>query len=252
MRTAERKTEADEKPEQTCIAGIDAGAHSFVKIECPTISFNDRPVSIETKLSLFRDQIGLGRIHAIPNRMKIAVFLERDGVLNNALADMTPRSFKEFRVNNDVAEPLSILREAGFLLIATTNQPGLSRGDLPRRDLDLMHTQLQRQLPLDDILVCPHLEEDDCPCRKPRAGLMQEASFAWHVELDRSYVISDKWQDAEAAHQAGCISMLINSPRNGSGHHDYILEDIDDAVEKILHIEQSRSALAERHPISQV
>lgn len=178
--------------------------------------------------------------------MKIAVFLERDGVLNNTQSEASPRSLEEFRINLDVAEPLWLLREAGFLLLATTNQPGLSRGDLPRRDLDLMHSMLQRQLPLDDILVCPHLEEDDCPCRKPRAGLMKEASFSWHVELDRSYVISDKWQDSEAARQVGCISMLINSPRNGSGHHDYILEDVDGAVQKILQIEQNRPALAER------
>lgn len=178
--------------------------------------------------------------------MKIAVFLERDGVLNNTQTNASPRSLDEFHINQEVAEPLHMLHEAGFLLIATTNQPGLSRGDLPRHDLDRMHSLLQSKLPLDDILVCPHLEEDDCPCRKPRAGLMQEASFSWHVELDRSYVISDKWQDAEAARQVGCVSILIDSPRNGSGHHDYILEDVEDAVEKIIHIEQSRPALAER------
>lgn len=201
---------------------------------------------IAANLSLFCDRIGIGQLYAISNRMKIAVFLERDGVLNNTQCKAPPRSLEEFRINQDIAEPLWLLREAGFLLIATTNQPGLSRGDLPRRDLDSMHAILQRQLPLDDILVCPHLEEDDCSCRKPRAGLMREASFAWHVELDRSYVISDKWQDSEAARQVGCISMLIDSPRIGSGHHDYILDDVDGAVEKILQIEQTRPALAER------
>ena len=59
------------------------------------------------------------------------------------------------------------LKSAGFLLIATTNQPGLSLETLSRRELDRMHEKLRRCFPLDDILVCPHAQMDDCPCRKP-------------------------------------------------------------------------------------
>lgn len=177
--------------------------------------------------------------------MKIAVFLERDGILNNAGCAVSPSSLQEFQINDEAAEPLNLLRDAGFLLIATTNQPGLSRGDTPRRDLDSMHDLLRRRLPLDDIFMCPHEASDDCPCRKPKPGLFQEAAFKWHAELDRSYVISDKWQDAEAARQVGCVSLLLDSPRNGKGHHDFILEDLEDAVGRIVQLEQLRPALAD-------
>jgi phosphoglycolate phosphatase-like HAD superfamily hydrolase len=63
---------------------------------------------------------------------------------------------------------------------------------------------------------------------------LREAAFAWHLNLDRSFVISDKWQDAEAARQAGCTSLMIASPWLGSAHHDLILPNLESAVGKIL------------------
>src|SRR3989475_12667278 len=110
--------------------------------------------------------------------MKSCVFFERDGVLNLVKVEsgqsVTPRSLDEFQVNPAALEPLQKLKAAGFVLVATTNQPGLSRGYLPRRELDRMHAMLKERLPLDDILVCPHDEMDHWPCRKPEAGLLVE------------------------------------------------------------------------------
>ena len=103
----------------------------------------------------------------------------------------------------DAMDGLRKFKAAGYVLIATTNQPGLSTGTLARRELDRMHEMLRRCLPLDDVLVCPHTESDDCTCRKPEPGLLTEAAFKWHLDLERSFVISDKWQDAKAARAAG-------------------------------------------------
>ena len=164
--------------------------------------------------------------------------IERDGVLNQARVErqhqISPLTLDQFFINLEAAPHLQKLRAAGFVLIATTNQPGLSRGYQSRRELDLMHDRLRRALPLDDILVCPHDETDRCPCRKPMAGLLREASFTWHLHLVRSFVISDKWQDAEAAHRAGCTSLLIQSPWLGNAHHDLVLPNLQSAVERIL------------------
>lgn len=170
--------------------------------------------------------------------MKLGVFIERDGVLNQIRVErqhqVGPLTLDQFRIHQDVAPHLLKLKAAGFILIATTNQPGLSRGYQSRRELDIMHAQLRRVLPLDDIFVCPHDETDDCPCRKPRAGLVKEAAFKWHIALDRSFVISDKWQDAETAHLAGCTSLMLESPWLGTSHHDLVLPNLKAAVEKIL------------------
>ena len=157
---------------------------------------------------------------------------------------INPLTMEDFQVNAEAGPWLQRLKDAGFVVIATTHQPGLSRGDLSRRELDRMHDHLRRLLPLDDLLICPHDETDRCPCRKPKPGLLVEASFAWRLDLDRSFVIGNKWQDAEAARTAGCTSLLIHSPFVGKVHRDFLVDDLETAVEKILQLKNRRRALA--------
>jgi len=170
--------------------------------------------------------------------MKTAVFLERDGVLNHVevagTQQIVPKCVSEFRVKTAIRPLLARLKQAGHLLIVTTNQPGVSRGYLPRREMDLMHELLRRSLPVDDIFACPHDEMDDCPCRKPGVGLLTEAAFKHQLNLEQSFVVSDKWQDAKAAEQVGATSLLLRSPWNGSCHHDFILPSLKAVTERIL------------------
>ena len=170
------------------------------------------------------------------------MFIERDGVLNlpkiEGQYQIAPRTLPEFFINRAAEQPLRDLRTAGFLVIATTNQPGVSRGHINRREIDYMHAFLQKALPLDDIFTCLHDEGDRCPCRKPQPGLFREASFKWQINLDHSFVISDKWQDAKAAQNAGCTSILIQSPWNGGGHHDFVVDNLESAVAKVIQLQQ--------------
>jgi D-glycero-D-manno-heptose 1,7-bisphosphate phosphatase len=178
--------------------------------------------------------------------MHAGVFLERDGILNLVRVvnqhPMVPLRFDEFHFNSEALEPLRWLKRAGFLLLVTTNQPGLSRGYLLRRELEQMHDLLRQRLGLDDILVCPHDESDECPCRKPRPGLFHEAAFKWHVDLEQSYVISDKWADALAAQNIGSTSFMVQSPWSGHGHHDCVLPSLSAAADKIVRLRAQRQA----------
>jgi D-glycero-D-manno-heptose 1,7-bisphosphate phosphatase len=180
--------------------------------------------------------------------MKTAVFIERDSVLNQVRVErqqpVSPLKVEELRMIESAAPLLSKLKAAGLLLIATTNQPGISRGYLPRRELDRIHDMLRRSFDLDDILVCPHDEADRCPCRKPKPGLLVEAAFKWHLDLDRCFVISDKWQDAEVARTAGCTSVMIQSPWIGKVHRDFLLETLDAAVDRILRLKNGSRVMA--------
>src|SRR5262245_50107054 len=123
--------------------------------------------------------------------MKRAVFIERDGVLNLPKVEgkyqIAPRTVGEMVINRAAIEPLQQLKDAGFLLIATTNQPGISRGYISRREIDLMHSILLKTFPLTEILMCPHDDADRCPCRKPKPGLFREAAFKWQLLLDHSF-----------------------------------------------------------------
>jgi D-glycero-D-manno-heptose 1,7-bisphosphate phosphatase len=175
--------------------------------------------------------------------VRVGIFFERDGVLSLPTVErghqVTPLSLEDFRVNPAAQAPLMALKAAGFVLLATTNQPGLARGYLMRRELDRMHELLRRQLPLDDIFVCPHDETDDCTCRKPSPGLFTEAAYKWHLDLERSFVVSDKWPDAQAACLVGATSLLLKSPWVGKGHHDFVLSDLPGVAERILHLQAS-------------
>ena len=78
---------------------------------------------------------------------------------------------------------------------------------------------------------------------QPKPGLLIEGKFKWQLDLERSFVISDKWQDAEAARAAGCTSMILKSPWAGSVHHDFLLPNFSTAVDKILQLQVSGSAV---------
>jgi D-glycero-D-manno-heptose 1,7-bisphosphate phosphatase len=200
------------------------------------------------KLANFQNQSEVGELYAFLAAMKLGVFIERDGLLNKVRLErqhqVSPVTLEEFKVNPEAAPLLKKFKAAGLKIIVTTNQPGISRGYLPRRELDRIHDALRRALPVDDIFVCPHDEADRCPCRKPKAGLLTEAKFKWHLDMDRSFVLSDKWQDAEAARAAGCTSLLLDSPWIGTVHHDFVLPNFKAAVEKILQLQAANPALA--------
>ena len=196
----------------------------------------------------FGTRPGVGELYAFLPAMKLGVFIERDGVLNKVRLErqhqVSPVTLSEFKVNREAGPLLGKLKAAGFKIIVTSNQPGLSRGYLSRRELDRMHDLLRQMLPIDDIFVCPHDEADVCPCRKPKPGLVIEAKFKWHLDMDRSFVISDKWQDAEAARAAGCTSLLLNSPWVGSVHHDFLLPNLRAVIDKVLQLQNANPAVA--------
>jgi len=102
------------------------------------------------------------------------------------------------------------LKSAGFLLIAVTNQPEIARGALRIEALEAMHTLLRAHVPLDDIRVCIHDEDDDCACRKPRPGLLLDAAREWRIDLHQSFMVGDRWKDIDAGYAAGCRTLLID------------------------------------------
>jgi D-glycero-D-manno-heptose 1,7-bisphosphate phosphatase len=182
--------------------------------------------------------------------VKSAVFFERDGILNNCPVvrqhQVQPLRLEQFKVNEEARPQLQALKDAGFLIIVATNQPEVSAGRLSRNELDLMHVMLRRKLPVDDILVCPY-DDSDHPCCKPQPGLFMEAAFKWSVDLERSYVVSDKWQDAKAAQVAGCTSVMIRSPWSGQDHHDFLVADLEAATRKILRLLGSNQSCFAAH-----
>ena len=143
-----------------------------------------------------------------------AVFLDRDGVLNQALVSNgkpgAPRNLDEFVIPPDRLACLKELKRWGFALIVVTNQPDFARGRQPLVALEEMHRRLQAVLPVDDVLVCLHDQADNCQCRKPRPGLLMEAQRRHDLDLSRSFLIGDRWKDVDAGNAAGCKTVFID------------------------------------------
>jgi D-glycero-D-manno-heptose 1,7-bisphosphate phosphatase len=140
-----------------------------------------------------------------------AVFLDRDGVLNevfmrNGLPE-SPPTVHELRVYPDVPDCLHRLRSAGFALVMTTNQPNVARGIQTRETVDAMNNHLAMTLQLDEVRVCYHDDIDSCACRKPKPGLLTAAPY---YDLANSYMVGDRWRDVDAGRAAGCSTIWID------------------------------------------
>ncbi len=147
-----------------------------------------------------------------------AVFLDRDGVLNEAFVrygvPTPPGDVSEFRLLPGVQDACAALKKSGFALIVVTNQPDIARGTQTRAEVDRIHDRLRGLLPVDEICVCPHDDADDCSCRKPRPGMLLDAADRLGLDLARSASVGDRWRDVEAANRAGVAAIYVKSGYN--------------------------------------
>jgi D-glycero-D-manno-heptose 1,7-bisphosphate phosphatase len=105
---------------------------------------------------------------------------------------------------------LERLRHQGIPTAVVTNQSGVARGLLSAADVARVNAQVVAQLgPVGPFLVCPHGPADDCPCRKPRPGLLLRAASELGVTPERCAVIGDVGSDVEAALAAGARPVLV-------------------------------------------
>jgi D-glycero-D-manno-heptose 1,7-bisphosphate phosphatase len=171
-----------------------------------------------------------------------AVFLDRDGVLNEAVVrdgrPYPPDSLQTLRLCDGVAEGLSALHGAGYRLIVVTNQPDVGAGRQPQPTVEAIHDHMRQLLPLDDVRVCYHTDANGCECRKPKPGMLLDAAADWQIDLGRSFMVGDRWRDIEAGRAAGCRTILI-----GAGYAERPATGFDWHVESLL--EASRVILNE-------
>jgi D-glycero-D-manno-heptose 1,7-bisphosphate phosphatase len=176
---------------------------------------------------------------------KRAVFLDRDGVLNEAVLrngkPHPPANVEEMVLVPQAQASLQRLKDLGFLLIVVTNQPDVRRGVTSRESVEEIHLHLRKQLPLDDIAVCYHDDEDHCQCRKPLPGLLLQAASQHGVVLGESFMVGDRWRDIDAGIAAGCRTILVDyryNERSSTGNPDVRVASLSQATDWILRQEE--------------
>ena len=146
--------------------------------------------------------------------MKKAVFLDRDGTVNEEVGYMT--DLAKLRLIRGAGAAIRRLNQAGFSVILVTNQSGVARGYFPESLVHEAHDRLDAMLA---VRGCPdrrrlllpassHGRQSsqytrDCDCRKPRTGLIDRAVKDLDIDIARSYMVGDKWSDVELGHRAG-------------------------------------------------
>ena len=145
--------------------------------------------------------------------MTKAIFLDRDGVINQERKDYV-KKLDEFRILDKTSDAINIIKNRGFLVIIITNQSAISRKLLSVETLNKIHEKLQSYLEkygtsFDGVYFCPHMPSENCECRKPKPGLIVQAVTDFQIDLSQSYMIGNSETDVQAATNAGCKGILL-------------------------------------------
>ena len=179
--------------------------------------------------------------------LRPAVFLDRDGTIAEEVGYLNHAS--RFRMFSFVAAAIHRLNEAGLPVIVVTNQSGVGRGYFPESLVQTVNELMTQQLAeagakIDAVYYCPHASADKCSCRKPNTGMLDRAAREHAVDLQRSFVVGDRYGDVELARNVRARSVLV---RTGYGEGelawhlakwciqpDFVAEDLAHAADLIL------------------
>lgn len=149
----------------------------------------------------------------LPQALRKAAFLDRDGVINQDRAYV--HRWEDFEFVPGAIDGMRLLQDAGYALVVVTNQSGLARGYYSEAQYQTLTTALREHLvsqgvTLAGVYHCPHHPKGtlpelaiDCDCRKPAPGMLLKAARELGLSLHDSLLIGDKPSDIEAARAAG-------------------------------------------------
>lgn len=151
--------------------------------------------------------------------MKYA-FLDRDGTLIYEPQDtFEVKSVDQLEILDGVFETLRELIDRGYKLVMVTNQDGLGGDKYPLDEFKTVENEMLRRfrekgIEFDSILICPHFPEQNCECRKPKLGLVNNFS---DIDLDSSIMIGDRDSDIEFADNLGIKSYKLDVNKGMKG-----------------------------------
>tara|TARA_B110000196_G_C21070500_1_gene627227 strand:+ start:721 stop:1221 length:501 start_codon:yes stop_codon:yes gene_type:complete len=149
---------------------------------------------------------------------KKAVFLDRDGVINENRIDYV-KNTNELKIFDFVGSAITELKSMGFLVVVVTNQSAINRGLTTEKLVNEIHGEIQKYLKnyetvIDRFYFCPHKPNEKCNCRKPRPGLLEKAILEIGIEPNKSWMIGDNDSDITAGIEVGCQTIKLDNNFN--------------------------------------
>ena len=141
------------------------------------------------------------------------IILDRDGVINYD-SDQFIKSPDEWKPIPGSLEAIARLNQAGYRVAVATNQSGIGRGLFDMPTLNAIHDKMHKSLALvggriDAVFFCPHTNEANCACRKPKSGMIEEIGTRFGVSLKAVPAVGDSLRDLEAAARLGAQPYLV-------------------------------------------
>ena len=177
-------------------------------------------------------------------KIKRAVFLDRDGVINENRQDYV-KTWDEFIFMPRALESLGLLAYSEFFVVVVSNQSAIHRGLVSSAMVEEINCRMVNQVKktgarIDGVYYCPHIPSEACHCRKPLPGLFLRAAEDMQIDLERSYCVGDKLTDVAAGKAAGCRNILVLTGEGGKQNVDMlngyvVAKDLWNAVDFILH-----------------
>ena len=178
------------------------------------------------------------------------IFIDRDGVINKDPGGWTKYNYvakwDEFLFIDGAIEALKKLKEAGYRIYLVSNQGGISKGYFTQEDLDEVNEKMLSEIEkgggkIDELYYCPHHDKDNCNCRKPKTGLIEQAMKKADFDLKNTFIIGDSIRDIEAGKRMGMKTIFVLSgktpvseTKSWAIQPDSIKKDLLEAVEWLL------------------
>ena len=182
-------------------------------------------------------------------RQNKVIFLDRDGVINRDPEDLEFQyvtKWKDFKFLAGVKRAIKKLTDAGYSIYIISNQAGIAKkyfsmGDLKRITANMMKEAEKAGGKIAGAYYCPHKTEDNCGCRKPKAGLFKKALRRGPIDFKKTFFVGDNIRDVQAGKAIGCRTLLVLSgkvrsrrSKGWAAKPDFVKRDLLEAVEFIL------------------
>ncbi len=172
------------------------------------------------------------------------VILDRDGVINYDSAEFIKKP-DEWKPIPGSLEAIARLTQAGYHVVVATNQSGVGRGLLDMATLSAIHDKMHKALAhaggrIDAVFYCPHAQDANCNCRKPKTGLLEDIARRFNVDLGGVPCIGDSLRDLQAAARVEAQPILVltgkgrqTAAAGGLPANTQTFADLDQAVKSI-------------------